>query len=87
MYHSQVSEYKYEIDRLNRELQEFKSKYYQSKNKKTAELDINIDLLAGRNEAKTIKPQELGMKYLGGGIVSLIPGCNAKSLQPPANPL
>jgi uncharacterized coiled-coil DUF342 family protein len=37
MYHSQVNEYKYEIERLNRELQDLKSKYYQLRKKHQAD--------------------------------------------------
>ena len=34
MYHSQVNEYKYEIDRVNKEMQDLKGKYFQLRKKK-----------------------------------------------------
>ncbi|TPX56732.1 hypothetical protein PhCBS80983_g04333 [Powellomyces hirtus] len=36
MYHSQVNEYKYEIERVNRELQDLKKKYYESRKHRIA---------------------------------------------------
>ncbi|KAI8587486.1 hypothetical protein BDZ88DRAFT_425196 [Geranomyces variabilis] len=36
MYHSQVNEYKYEIERVNRELQDLKKKYYESRKNRVA---------------------------------------------------
>jgi hypothetical protein len=33
MYHSQVNEYKFDIEKLNRELQDIKFKYFQSRKK------------------------------------------------------
>jgi hypothetical protein len=33
MYHSQVNEYKYEIERLNREIQDLKKKYFEQRKK------------------------------------------------------
>jgi predicted RNase H-like nuclease (RuvC/YqgF family) len=33
MYNSQVNEYKYDIEKLNRELQDVKNKYFQSRKK------------------------------------------------------
>jgi hypothetical protein len=34
MYHSQVNEYKYEIDRVNKEMQDLKGKYFQLRKKR-----------------------------------------------------
>ena len=42
MYHSQVNEYKYEIERVNREMQDLKSKYYQLRKRHQAEKRNNI---------------------------------------------
>ena len=41
MYHSQVNENKYEIDRLNRELQELRKRYYDNKKRESAS-SINV---------------------------------------------
>lgn len=38
MYHSQVNEFKYEIERLNRELQDMKKKYYRLRKKQAERL-------------------------------------------------
>ena len=45
MYHSQVNEYKYEIERLNREFQDFKKKYYQLRKKQQTEKRTHVNIL------------------------------------------
>ena len=45
MYHSQVNEYKYEIDRVNREMQDLKSKYYQLRKKHQSDKRVNQSLI------------------------------------------
>lgn len=44
---AQESEYKYEIERTNRELQEMKRKYYQLRRREEAEDDEGDDVQAG----------------------------------------
>lgn len=67
MYHSQVNEYKYEIERLNRELQELKSKYYQLRKKHQLEKRSNPmkikrpDLYPMFDEAITPGEDKLGI--------------------------
>ena len=50
MYESQASEYKYEIERLARELQEIKKKYFHMKKneqrQKFADIDIILTILS-----------------------------------------
>lgn len=38
MYHSQVNEFKYEIERLNRDLQDMKKKYYRLRKKQSEKI-------------------------------------------------
>ena len=42
MYQSQINEYKYEIDRLNREIQDLKKKYFEQRKKQKADSKINM---------------------------------------------
>ncbi|KAJ3239477.1 hypothetical protein HDU81_005921 [Chytriomyces hyalinus] len=59
MYHSQVNEYKFEIDRLTQELQELKKKYYEQKR---------------RERDDRLKKQRYGDTAAGGGADALNPG-------------
>ncbi|KAJ3262721.1 hypothetical protein HDU77_000237 [Chytriomyces hyalinus] len=59
MYHSQVNEYKFEIDRLTQELQELKKKYYEQKR---------------RERDDRLKKQRYGDTAGGGSAEALNPG-------------
>lgn len=56
MYHSQVNEYKYEIERLNRSMQELKSKYYKLR-RKSVQIDESV-----------IISDKRGARFTGGGF-------------------
>ncbi|KAI8895333.1 hypothetical protein BC833DRAFT_567573 [Globomyces pollinis-pini] len=70
MYHSQVNEYKYEIERLNREMQELKGKYYQLRKKlqtekRTKEASREVDLF-GLYDGATPYPGHEALPILPG---------------------
>lgn len=66
MYHSQVNEFKYEIERLNRTLQEVKLKYYKlrkwalSAQKQGGQAKIEVNRVNYNNNQET--------KFLGAGF-------------------
>ena len=49
MYQAQVNEYKYEIEKLNRELQDLKKKYYSQNRKEQLNLDVATGAGVGAN--------------------------------------
>jgi predicted RNase H-like nuclease (RuvC/YqgF family) len=53
MYHSQVNEFKYEIERLNRDLQEMKKKYYRLRKKQQDKIPYEIRKLENSFTQKT----------------------------------
>ena len=42
MYHSQINEYKYEVERLSKEQQDIKKKYYEAKRKSSAQAKMPL---------------------------------------------
>jgi len=68
MYESQASEYKYEIERLARELQEIKKKYFQMKKHEQRQKEKQRALEQG--SAPVIQPQKNvgGNRFTGGGF-------------------
>jgi hypothetical protein len=64
MYHSQVNEYKYEIERLTKELQDLKKKYYEQKKKEREDRKRAVN-----EETGLIKTgAHGGPKFIGGGF-------------------
>jgi len=67
MYESQSSEYKYEIERLARELQDTKKKYFHIKKKEQKQRDR--DRVMEQNGAPIIQPQRTdAARFTGGGF-------------------
>ena len=68
MYQAQVNEYKYEIERVTRELQDLKRKYYQQKRKEQLmhELDMDQD---NNNQGGMLALQQ-GSQSLGNSLSS-----------------
>lgn len=66
MYHSQVNEYKYEIERVTKELQDLKKKYYEQKKRERDDRKrVKEDNSASGN---MIKSNPTGQKFVGGGF-------------------
>jgi predicted RNase H-like nuclease (RuvC/YqgF family) len=78
MYHSQVNEFKYEIERLNRELQDMKKKYYRLRKKQAERLKYETPIIEKSYTGKTfgdklseklIKPNSnTGVRFSGDGF-------------------
>jgi hypothetical protein len=64
MYHSQVNEYKYEIERLTKELQDLKKKYYEQKKKERE--DRKRAANEDRNNQSLVSSTTGGIKSNGG---------------------
>lgn len=61
MYQAQVNEYKYEIERLNREMQEVKKRYFDHKRREQLALE------RGREEGAELATEPAAARYAGGG--------------------
>ena len=77
MYQVQVSEYKYEIDRLNKELTELKRKYFEGKKREQLEKEAHRST-GGAAAGKAGALAATGPRYTGGGFnLSAAPGSAA----------
>jgi len=63
MYQAQVNEYKYENERLGREMNELKRKYFESKKKEQAMRD-HVDKEQKTYQLQVTMPEK---RYVGGG--------------------
>ena len=70
MYESQISEYKFDIDKLNKELSEMKSKYFSQKKKEhLAKEKERLETAGGAPGGPVIVPQRNEqVKFIGGGF-------------------
>ncbi len=72
MYESQISEYKFEIDKLNKELSDVKNKYFQQKKKEHLVKERErMDGAPGGPSAPGIMPNRNAndqVKFIGGGF-------------------
>lgn len=70
MYESQINEYKYELDKLNKELSEVKNKYFlQKKKEHLIKERERIEASGGAPGAPIIQPNKNDqVKFIGGGF-------------------
>jgi len=68
MYQAQVNEYKYEIERVTRELQDLKRKYYQQKRKE--QLMHELDMDQEHNQGGGMLALQQGSQSLGNSLSS-----------------
>ena len=70
MYQAQVNEYKYEIERLTRELQDVKRKYYEQRRRETLAREMGEEENAGKSMARSqvVKAQQSTTRFTGGGF-------------------
>ena len=61
MYQAQVNEYKYEIERLNREMQEVKKRYFDHKRRE------HLALERGGEEGAKLATEPAAARHAGGG--------------------
>jgi hypothetical protein len=69
MYESQINEYKFELDKLNKELSEVKSKYFLQKKKEHLAKEKERMDISGAPGGPSIVPQRNDqVKFIGGGF-------------------
>merc|ERR1719181_1639067 len=66
MYQAQVNEYKFEIERLTRELQDVKKKYFEQKRREQQNRDGQQP--GGKQQLRTGTVQQTAQRYTGGGF-------------------
>merc|ERR1719269_423291 len=66
MYQAQVNEYKFEIERLTRELQDVKKKYFEQKRREQLNRDNQTG--GGKQQLRTGTVQQTAQRYTGGGF-------------------
>ena len=66
MYQAQVNEYKYEIERLNRDLQDVKKRYFDHKRRE--QLEKERALQDGGNGPEELATQPADARFAGGGF-------------------
>merc|ERR1712022_50895 len=65
MYQAQVNEYKFEIERLTRELQDVKKKYFEQKRRE--QLNRDNQQGGGKQQMRTGTVQQAAQRFTGGG--------------------
>merc|ERR1711998_412434 len=65
MYKAQVNEYKFEIERLTRELQDVKKKYFEQKRREQQNRDNQT---GGKQQMRTGTVQQAAQRFTGGGF-------------------
>merc|ERR1711939_1052041 len=65
MYQAQVNEYKFEIERLTRELQDVKKKYFEQKRREQQNRDVPG---GGKQQMRTGTVQQTAQRFTGGGF-------------------
>ena len=63
---AQVNEYKFEIERLTRELQDVKKKYFEQKRREQLNRDSNN--AGGKQQLRTGTVQQSAQRFTGGGF-------------------
>jgi len=66
MYQAQVNEYKFEIERLTRELQDVKKKYFEQKRRE--QLNRDNQQSGGKQTMRTGTVQQAAQRFTGGGF-------------------